>query len=223
MKSTFIVSAIAILSLPAPGLAAGKEQQARARLQAPAEGSLPDGLGPFDKNGNRRIEGDELAAVQGAFAALKKLDRNGNGEIEPDEIRASMTGGRRSGSEGARARAAAGLQRVDTNGNRRIDPGEVASLEKMLGDGRGEMMKRLDQNGNGRLEEAEIARLNERLEKGGSSRRPGAGRATPGFRRPPEKPAGSAPSAETIKPGSNKDGKPDGAAKTDEKKIEFGS
>lgn len=223
MKCTIILSAIAILSLPEPGIAAGQERQGRSRLQPPAGESLPEGLGPFDKNGNRRIDGDELTAVQGAFSTLKKLDLNANGEIEPGEIRASMPGGSRSRPDGVRARAAAGLQRVDKNGNRRIDADEVASLEKMLGGGKGEMMKRLDQNGSGRLEEAEIARLNERLEKGGGSGRPGAGRTTPGFRRPPEKPAGSAPSAETIKPGGAEDSNPDGEAKSSEKKIEFGS
>jgi hypothetical protein len=64
------------------------------------------------------------------------------------------------------------------------------------------------------------------MEKGGAARRPGAkGAPTPGFRRPPEKPADSTKPAETIKP-AEKTGeteKPADDAKSEGKKIEFGS
>jgi hypothetical protein len=56
----------------------------------------------FDRNGNRQIDGEEVAALKSAFAAaapgsaLKTLDRNSNGVLEDDEItglNARATGG----------------------------------------------------------------------------------------------------------------------------------
>ena len=228
MKLPHTLAAIVVVTLPAWAIAAkdGKAGQGRpGRPQAASE--LSEVLKPFDKNGNRQIDADELAAVQKAFSALGKLDKNANGEIEQGEVAAAATPAGRTRPDGVRARAAEGLKRVDTNGNHRIDPDEIATLEKMLANGKGEMLKKLDQNGNGKLEESEIARLNERLEKGGAARRPGAGGATttPSFRRPPEKPADSTKPAETIKPAekTEKTEKPADAAKFEDKKIEFGS
>jgi Ca2+-binding EF-hand superfamily protein len=224
MKLPHTLAVIIVVTLPAWAIAA-KDGKGRPGHPQPAS-ELSEVLKPFDKNGNRQIDGDELAAVQKAFSALGKLDKNANGEIEQAEVAAAATPAGRTRPDGRRARAGAGLQKVDTNGNRRIDPDEIAPLEKMLASGRGEMLKKLDQNSNGKLEESEIARLNERLEKGGAARRPGAkGATTPGFRRPPQKPADATKPAETIKPAekTEKTDKPADAAKPEGKKIEFGS
>ena len=224
MKLPHTLAAILVVTLPAWAIAA-KDGKRRPGRQQPAS-ELSEALRPFDKNGNRQIDADELAAVQKAFSALGKLDKNANGEIEQGEVAAAATPAGHSRPEGMRARAAEGLKKVDTNGNHRIDPDEIATLEKMLASGKGEMLKRLDQNSNGKLEESEIARLNERLEKGGAARRPGAkGASTPGFRRPPEKPADPTKPAETIKPAekTEKTDKPAEDAKPEGKKIEFGS
>ena len=227
MKLPHTLAAIVIVTLPAWAIAAkdGKGGKGRPGRPQPAS-ELSEGLKPFDKNSNHQIDADELAALQKAFSALGKLDKNANGEIEQGEIAVAAASAGRSRPDGQRTRGAAGLQKVDTNGNHRIDPDEIAPLEKMLASGRGEMLKKLDQNSNGKLEESEIARLNERLEKGGAARRPGAkGAPTPGFRRPPEKPADSTKPAETIKPAekTEKTEKPADAAKPEGKKIEFGS
>jgi Ca2+-binding EF-hand superfamily protein len=224
MKLPHTLAAIVIVTLPAWAIAAkdGKAGKGRPGRPQPA-GELSEALKPFDKNGNRQIDGDELAAVQKAFSALGKLDKNANGEIEQGEVAAATPPAGRTRPDGVRARAAEGLKKVDTNGNHRIDPDEIAPLEKMLANGKGEMLKKLDQNSNGKLEESEIARLNERMAKGGAARRPGAkGAPTPNFRRPPEKPADTTKPAETIKP-AEKTEKPADAAKFEDKKIEFGS
>lgn len=221
MKSLFACLTIAVIALPSSTFAAEDGKPARNR-QRPEPGALAETLKPFDKNGNHRIDADERAAVQSAFAALGKLDKNANGEIEQSEIEAAQASAGRSRPERARSRVAAGFQKVDKNGNRRIDPDEVSVLEKMLSNAPGEMLKRLDQNNNGKLEESEVARLNERMEKGAPSRRSSTRASTPSFRRPPEKPAETTNPAETIKP-AEKTEKPEGEAKAGEKKIEFGS
>ena len=220
MKSPFILFSIAAVALSSLAFAAGDGKPRQNRPQA--AGDLAEVLKPYDKNGNRQIDGDELAAVQNAFASLGKLDKNANGEIEQGEIQSAKSVAGRSRPEGLRTKAAAGFQKVDKNGNHRIDPDEVSVLEKMLGDGPGAMLKRLDQNGNGKLEETEIARLNERMEKGGGALRSGTGASTPSFHKPPEKPAEATKPAETIKP-AEKAVKPEGETKPAEKKIEFGS
>jgi len=220
LPCTFI--ALAALALPAFSFAADSAKSRPNRPQH-AAAALDETLKPFDKNGNNQIDADELAAVQKAFSALGKLDKNFNGEIEQSEVAVSAAPAGQARSEGMRTRFAEGFKKLDANGNHRIDPDEIATLEKMMAGGRGEMMKRLDQNGNGKLEESEIARLNERLEKGGAARRPGT-RGTPpnNFRRPPEKPAETTKPAETIKPAEKTD-KQEEDAKFKDKKIDFGS
>lgn len=231
--AAFPVVTLLAISLPSLALAA-KGGRAQSRPARQSAGDLAEVLKPFDKNGNHQIDADELVAVQKAFSALGKLDKNANGEIEQSEV-ASASSPTRPGAPGGRlARAAEGLKRVDKNGNRRIDPDEIPQLEKMLTAGAGEMMKRLDQNGNGKLEESEVARLNERLEKGMAGRggATGGSSATPGFRRPPEKPqekpAENKSPAETIKPAeksekSTQGEKPANAPKPDSNGIKFGT
>ena len=86
-RATFILLA-AITCMAAPAFAAKKAKK-------DAEGRGDAGIvQQFDTNGNRQIEGDEIAALKAAFAAaapgstLKTLDRNSNGVLEEDEITA---------------------------------------------------------------------------------------------------------------------------------------
>jgi hypothetical protein len=84
-RATFIILA-AITCMAAPALA---------KKKAKKEGKSDAGIvQQFDTNGNRQIEGDEIAALKAAFAAaapgsaLKTLDRNSNGVLDDDEITA---------------------------------------------------------------------------------------------------------------------------------------
>ncbi|MBX7208633.1 MAG: hypothetical protein K1X78_09995 [Verrucomicrobiaceae bacterium] len=236
MKPASIPTLLTILSLPALVQAAPQNKGPARRPALPPAADLSELLKSFDKNGNHQIDADEAAAVQKAFAELKKLDKNANGEIEQGEITAATAPATRPGAPGRLARAAEGLKRVDKNGNHRIDPDEIPELEKMMARAPGEMMKKLDQNGNGKLEEGEVARLNERIEKGmGAGRRGTPGTSgTPGFRRPPDKPAekpAEKPAVEkkpeeTIKPAEKANGKATGDAakqKQEARAIEFGT
>lgn len=210
MKATFLIPspcrsslrawAVVAVLVPALGAAtasaaatgAGKNRKrpaaAAAERAATESHGTVDALKIFDKNGNERIDADELAAVQSSFGALKKLDANGNGEIEQSELdhlnAAAAHPSARPGADGHRGRALAGLREVDKNGNHQVDPEEVGDLEKMLAGGR--IMERLDQNGNGKLEPDEVKHLNERIGKGFSGARPGKP-AEPSVRRAPEK------------------------------------
>lgn len=204
------------LALLAPGLAIA-QPESKARPGRPGVGGglaeESEALKVYDKNGNHKIDADELPAMQQAFAAMKSLDKNANGEIEASELEPS-----RSAAAGpVRSRAAEAMKRVDKNGNRKIDTDEIPALEQMLAKVP-EMMKRLDQNGDGKLDESEVARLNDRISSFGAGegtgvRRPRAGSSgSASFRRPPDKsPETPKPSAgETIKPAE----KPADASKT---------
>lgn len=141
-------------------------------------------LQPFDKNGNHQIDAEELPALQQAYTTLKNLDKNANGELELTEVetpKSPAMGGRR-------GRMLAGFKEVDKNGNHKIDADEVANLEKKLA-GR-KIMTRLDHNSNGKIDADELAQLNQRLAHSGR-RGPAAG--APNLRKPPEKPAETAP------------------------------
>lgn len=148
---------VALLSMPG-GTATGQEA---------GNASAAEALQIFDTNDDRHIDADELAAMQRAFVALKKLDANSDGEIGQAELErlntvaaTAWTSGAAGAAEG-RGRSLMSLQEVDKNGNRQVDPEEVADLEKLLG--RGKMMDRLDLNGNGKLEPEEVKLINERL------------------------------------------------------------
>lgn len=195
MKPSHLPLVVVMTSLlPALALAAPSDKARKRPAAQPASDGASAVLKPFDKNENRQIDADELAAMQKSYAALRKLDRNSNGEIEQaevDSLKAPATDDRKS-------RMLAGFKQVDKNGNHKIDPEEVAALQKMLSGG--QMLSRLDQNGNGKLEAGEIDRLNQRLAQGIGSRRNGGTPATPSLRRPPEKAAEEAKSKETAKP-----------------------
>lgn len=191
MKTKPLILLVAAL-LPAITFAAKEEKRAQkspGRHQGPMGGLFET----FDKNGDHRIDADELPALQKAFATLKKLDRNANGEIELGEVewpQSAVTGDRRS-------RMMEHFKKIDRNGNRQIDPDEVAGLQKAASGGK--IMSRLDRNSNGKLDPDEVAQLNKRLEQGLGS---GSPSSAPSVRKAPSKPT------ESPKPEKKKEEKP---------------
>jgi Ca2+-binding EF-hand superfamily protein len=195
-SSLFIILTAALV----PALAfAAKDGKTRKRPSAEATPPVSEAVKSFDKNGNRLIDSDELAAMQKAFAELKKLDRNGNGEIEASEVAPPKP----AASPDRVARAMEGLKKVDKNGNGKIDGDEIEGLQKAMAGGR--IMQRLDQNGDGKLEAKQVARLNERLAQGGFSRRGSASKPTPApsTSKPEAKP--EAPKKEEAEPDAKGD------------------
>lgn len=191
MKTKPLLLLVAAL-LPATTFAAkdGKRPQKSA---AGHDGPIGGLFETFDKNGNHRIDADELPALQKAFATLKKLDRNANGEIELPEVerpQPTATGDRRS-------RMLEHFKKLDRNANHQIDTDEVAGLQKMASGGK--IMSRLDRNSNGKLDPDEVAQLNKRLEQSLAGKGPPS---APPVLKAPEK------AAESPKPEKKKDEKP---------------
>ncbi len=216
MKSRLALS-LAALSLPCLALSAndGKPRTRR----APVESGAFEGLRPFDKNGNRQIDPDELVSVQQTFSALRKLDKNSNGDIDLTEVAPPRPA---ASTAAGRSRAGEALKKVDKNGNGRIDPDETEGLQQLLAKAPAELMKRLDQDGDGKLEESEISRLNERLSRGGGARPGGAPGSSPSFRKPPAAPSEAAKPAETVKP-AEKPAAPESTPKPEVPPNKFGS
>jgi hypothetical protein len=160
---TFFGTILALALLPGLALAAKDEKSQKKRDKDTARASGP-GLSAYDKNGNKQIDADELAAMQKTFAELRQLDKNSNGEIEQAEVAPP-----KAASTDRKDRAMAGLKKVDKNANGKIDTDEVEGLQKALGGSR--IMDRLDQNSNGKLEANELERLNKRFVEGGSDRK----------------------------------------------------
>lgn len=196
MKTTLLPLFAAAL-LPAVALAAPDAKGKKRPGAAQQDGPMADVFKTFDKNGDHKIDADELPALQKAFSTLKSLDKNNNGEIELDEVeepKAAVAGDRK-------GRMLEHFKQIDKNGNHKIDADEVEALQKLVTGGK--IMSRLDQNGNGKLEPGEVDRLNERLAQGfGGKGRPSTAPA-PSVRKAPEKPA-EAPKSEEEK----KDDKP---------------
>ena len=65
---------------------AAKGGEPRKRPASDAAPAVSETLKCYDKNGDHKIDADELTAMQKAFSDLKKLDKNGNGEIEAAEV-----------------------------------------------------------------------------------------------------------------------------------------
>ncbi|MDB6005485.1 MAG: hypothetical protein JWR15_2472 [Prosthecobacter sp.] len=195
MKTTSLPAwAIAAVLLPAVAWAAkdGKRPP-NSNSAAPHGGATGEVLKSFDKNGNHQIDADELPAVQQAYITLKNLDKNTNGEIELAEVETPK--GRGTGDR--KGRMLAGFKEVDKNGNHKIDADEVEALQKKLAGGR--IMTRLDHNSNGKIDPDELEHLNQRLAQGGGGKRPASTSSTPTLRKPPEKPADTAPPVEAPK------------------------
>ena len=173
----FLFVAVALLQPLA--VMAAKDGKARKRPAAAPAATLPESAQAYDKNRNQKIDSDELAAMQQAFAELRKLDKNGNGEIETAEV----TPPKPATSESKSARALSGLKKVDKNGNGKIDGDEIESLQKVFAGGR--IMERLDQNGNGKLEPNEVERLNQHFQQAGGGSLGSASATRPAAAQPP--------------------------------------
>jgi Ca2+-binding EF-hand superfamily protein len=193
---TILLPLLVTALLPAVAFAAPDAKGKKRPAAAHQDGPMAEVFKTFDKNGDHKIDADELPALQKAFSTLKNLDKNSNGEIELSEVekpQASAAGDRK-------GRMLEHFKQIDKNGNHKIDADEVEGLQKLVADGK--IMSRLDQNGNGKLEPGEVDRLNERLAQGfGGRGRPSASTA-PSVRKAPEKPA------ESSKPEEKKDDKP---------------
>jgi Ca2+-binding EF-hand superfamily protein len=155
---------LALALLPGLALAAKADKPQKKRAKEPTVASAP-GLSAYDKNGNKQIDADELAAVQKTFSELRQLDKNGNGEIEQSEVERPKP----AATTDRKDRAMAGLKKVDKNSNGKIDTDEVEGLQKALAGSR--ILERLDQNSNGKLESGELERLNKRFAQGGFDRK----------------------------------------------------
>jgi Ca2+-binding EF-hand superfamily protein len=153
-------------------------------------GPMAEVLKSFDKNGNHRIDADELPALQQTYSTLKNLDKNANGEIELAEAESPKT----HGTDDRKGRMMAGFKRVDKNGNHKIDSDEIEGLQKMLAGGK--IMSRLDHNSNGKIDPDELEHLNQRIAQGSGK---GPSSSAPTLRKPPAKPAKTAPPAATPK------------------------
>ena len=151
-------------------------------------------LGTYDKNGNKTIDGDEVAAVQKAFAdaaggSLKALDQNKDGKLDAEEIK----------NANPRKAVVAIVREIDADKNRKVDGAEVEALRKKLAADPKGPLANVDRNGNGKLDDDEIALMNERIggAKGGKGKKSKKGSAAPA-----SKPATDSPQAkegESIK------------------------
>lgn len=192
----FLFIVLAAVLVPAITFTA-RDSKPRKRPGADAPPAVSETARSYDKNGNRQIDPDELAAMQKTFTELRQLDKNGNGEIEASEVAPPKP----AVASDRMARAMAGIAKVDKNGNKKIDDDEIEALQKALAGGR--IMQRLDQNGDGKLEAKEVARLNERLAQGGfrtRGARPESKTTTPApSTQSSEKPKTAEPKKEELK------------------------
>lgn len=181
MKTTLIPLFAAAL-LPAVALAAPDAKVKKRPGAAQHDGPMAEVFKTFDKNGDHKIDADELPALQKAFSTLKSLDKNNNGEIELAEVEKPQA----PAAVDRKGRMIQHFKEIDKNANHKIDADEVEALQKMVAGGK--IMSRLDQNGNGKLEPGEVDRLNERLARGfGGKGRPSTAPA-PSVRKAPETP-----------------------------------
>lgn len=210
MKTTSIpLLALAAVLLPAVAWAAKGGKRPSNSATNPG-GAMAEVLKSFDKNDNHQIDSDELPALQQAYTTLKNLDKNANGEIELAEVETPKT----HATGDRKGRMMAGFKEVDKNGNHKIDTDEVEGLQKKLAGGK--IMSRLDHNSNGKIDPDELERLNQRIAQGGGRR---SSSSAPTLRKPPEKPAESAPPAETPK---TEDKKPETPAFETKTPSDFG-
>lgn len=156
MKTSLITSILVLGILGAsmgakPGKTKGKGNKEGLRAAAEA-------LRGFDKNGNKTVDGEELAAVKKSFAEapsgpLAALDKNKDAKLDDDEIKAAS--GRRV--------VAALIREMDKDANHKIEGAEAEALRKKLeADPKG-ALSQMDRNGNAKLDDDELAKINERL------------------------------------------------------------
>lgn len=158
MKTTLITS-ILVLGLAGAGLAAKPGKKDKGKGDRQAQKAAVEALKPYDKNSNKEIDGDELAAVQKAFTeapsgALAALDKNKDGKLEASEVK-------------LRGRGAIGglVKELDKDGNRKLEGPELDALKKKFEAEPKGSLAELDKNSDGKLEDGEIKALTDRLDK----------------------------------------------------------
>ena len=87
MKLTLLLALCLSFSVPAAFAAKGEKKAGKGNHKAVAT-LIKDA----DKNGNHKIDDDEVAGLRDAFAKggedVKHLDRNANGKLDDDEVTA---------------------------------------------------------------------------------------------------------------------------------------
>lgn len=142
-------------------------------------------LQTYDKNGSKTIDGDEVAAVQKAFAdapggSLKALDQNKDGKLDAEEIK----------NANPRKAVVAIVREIDADKNRKVEGAEVEALRKKFAAEPKGSLANVDRNGNGKLDDDEIAQMNERI---------GGGKGKKSKKAAPAAPA-TKPATDTAKP-----------------------
>jgi Ca2+-binding EF-hand superfamily protein len=147
MRSAAFLAVLSLLSLISSWATADepKEQGRRTEL-----------LQKFDKNGDGKLDQQEVAAAREALGnkgkqarrgadepaaeALKRFDKNGDGKLDAQEIAAARAarmkrgeGGPRRGPGGEMPGREALLKKFDKNGNGKLDPDELAQARAQLG------------------------------------------------------------------------------------------
>lgn len=187
MKTLIIT--VLFLGTAAAFAAKGKKAEAADKKNLHAALTALEG---FDKNGNKTIDGDEVAAVKKAFAdaptgALAALDKNKDGKLEDDEIK----------NANPRKAMVAIVREIDADKNRKVEGAEVDALKKKFEANPKGPLATVDHNSNGKLDDDEIAKLNERIAahaKGGKgSKKKGAAPAA-------SSPTSTNPATESPKP-----------------------
>jgi hypothetical protein len=107
-------------------------------------------LSTLDKDQNKEISAEEVAA---APTALKALDKNQDGKISEDEVSPQRGDG---GSQGnrPRPRRGPGIMRM-TKANSALDADESGTIEEAEINNAAVALKKLDENGDGKLSEEE--------------------------------------------------------------------
>lgn len=189
MKTTLVLTTL-LLGLAPLTFAAKGNKKDRSRPNNEALHAAIEALKPFDKNGNKTIDGEELAEVNKVFAAapsgpLAALDKNKDGKLDEAELKVLQ----------ARRAIGAIMKELDKDGNHKLEGPEIDALKKKFeADPKGALAA-IDRNSDGKLDDEEVKMLTERFAKraeGASPKRKG--------KKPAEAAAPTKPAAPTEAP-----------------------
>jgi Ca2+-binding EF-hand superfamily protein len=159
MKTTLAITTL-LLGLAPLTFAAKSNKKDRVRPDNEALHAAIEALKPFDKNGNKTIDGEELAEVNKVFAAapsgpLAVLDKNKDGKLDAAELKVLE----------ARRAIGAIVKELDKDGNHKLEGPEIEALKKKFdADPKGALAV-LDRNSDGKLDDEEVKLLTERIAK----------------------------------------------------------
>jgi len=104
---------------------------------------------------------------------LKRYDKNGDGKLDDDEVAAAMDANRKSAGtdrekirDRLKERQQIWLKEFDKDGDGKLDAAECATMEQALRsrmEKNSGMLKRFDTNGDGKLSDAEWAAAREKI------------------------------------------------------------